>query len=219
MRRRRRGVLATLALAVTLAAGGRGAALTVDEAILPVEAHPSPDARRLAERHLPDLRTLSADLRGCEGALDVRRHGIAFRQPRGQAASAPYLTLWVSLAGAEAPRGLDLPGRASEAFRRYARPLIARLVARSAVFADAGVGGYGVILTWLGPAAREGRPVGESLAIFAGKLLAANFAHDTVAPASFLARSDVRLFDGQAELPAPRLSVDDAADGAEGAAC
>ncbi len=77
------------------------------------------------------------------------------------------------------------------------------------MFADRRVGGYGLVLSWLGPAFRGGRPIAESLALFADKLAVANFAHDTIGPAAFLARAEVRLFDGQTELPSSRLTVAD----------
>jgi hypothetical protein len=80
-----------------------------------------------------------------------------------------------------------------------------QLLGRSAVFTDHRVGGYGIVLTWLGPTPRNGRLVAESVAVFADKLATANFAHETVAPDAFLARAEVRLFDGDIETGSPTL--------------
>ena len=81
--------------------------------------------------------------------------------------------------------------------------LFRQLLARSPIFADPRVGGYGLILTWLAPARRDGRVVGESVAVFADKVATANFVHDTITVDVFLSRAEVRLFDGDTEA-APR---------------
>jgi hypothetical protein len=84
-------------------------------------------------------------------------------------------------------------------------------VERSRVFGDSRVSGYGLILSWFRPTTGDrGKMVGESLAVFSDKLDAANFVHETIAPAVFLERAEVRAFDGQTEVGAPRLAVDDA---------
>jgi hypothetical protein len=82
-------------------------------------------------------------------------------------------------------------------------------VERSPVFADPRVGGFGLILTWVGPSPGDGRVVGESLVMFADKLTVANFVFDTIAPSVFLERAGVRIFDGQTEVTRVRLSIDD----------
>ena len=51
--------------------------------------------------------------------------------------------------------------------------------------------------------------IAESLALFADKLAVAHFSHDSIGPAAFLARAEVRVFDGQSEVPPPRLIVAD----------
>ncbi|MGH7322097.1 MAG: hypothetical protein ACRELA_21080 [Candidatus Rokuibacteriota bacterium] len=208
MRREPLVALGAVTLAVGFLSAGHSLALPREEAILPIESHMA-DTRALAETHIRELHGLYADLPRCVTGVGVERHGIGFRRPRGNPAAPPSLTLWVWLVGDQPPRGADLTARAGTAFRRYGQPLFRQLVARSAVFADARVGGYGLVLTWLGPARREGRLVGESLAVFADKITAANFAHDTIAPTVFLTRSDVRAFDGQTELGSLRVSVED----------
>ena len=141
----------------------------------------------------------------------MERNGIAFRQPRGRTGEAPYLTLWVWLTEGEAPRGSDVATRAAGAFHRNGHALFQRLLGRPPIFGDPRVGGYGLVLTWLGPATRGGRLVGESLAVFADKLAVANFVFDTIAPSAFLERAGVRIFDGQTEVNVSRLPLDDAA--------
>jgi len=203
--------LAALALAAVLAAAGAAPGLAAEEAILPLDAHTVPDARALAGEYAGELRALNAGLARCAPELDVPRHGIGFRRPRGSAGGPPYLTLWVWLDPERPPRGPTLTSRASAAFGRYGHGLFARLLDRSPVFADSRVGGYSLVLTWLGPTERGGRLVGESLAVFADKLATANFVHDTIGPATFLARAEVRAFDGETELPPPALVLDDGA--------
>ena len=206
----RRRAAAGLAGGVVLAIVVGAAALPADDAIVPPDAT-SPENRALAERYAEDLRALHAAVAGCAPALDVQRHGIGFRQPRGGSGSVPSLTLWIWLDPDHPRAGPSFDARASEAFARYGQPLFARLLARSRIFADDRVGGYVLILTWLSPAQRGGRLVGESLAVFADKLAAANFVHGTIGPATFLRRAEVRAFDGETELIPPALVLDDGA--------
>jgi hypothetical protein len=201
-----------------MAWAGPAVALPADESILPIEAH-APDLRALVQEHAPSLRRLHADVVRCAPGLDVQKNGIAFRRPRGRPNGPPHLTLWVWLDGARPPRGPSLPARAGEAFGQYGQELFRRLLGQSAVFADARVGGYGLILTWIGPAQRDGRVVGESLAVFSDKLAAANFVLDTIGPAAFLSRAEVRAFDGETELPVPSLGLDDATPARVATAC
>jgi hypothetical protein len=200
--------VAGLALAIGLAAPASAHAQSVRHGILPVEEHAAGEARALAEIHAGELHALQADMDRCVAGVSVQRKGIAFRQPRGFVADAPYLTLWVWLTDGGAPGGGDIATRATDAFRQHAQALYRRLVGRSPVFADPRVGGYGLILTWVGPSPRDGRVVGESLVMFADKLTVANFVFDTIAPGVFLERAGVRIFDGQTEVTRVRLSID-----------
>ncbi len=215
---RRRDGLGLLLLAAALAAAGGAVALPVDEWILPPEGH-APDVRGLVQEHASELRGLQVELARCAPELDVQKNGIAFRRPRDSPAGPPYLTLWVWLDPARPPQGRTFAARAGEAFGRYGHRLLRRLLGQSPVFADPRVGGYGLILTWVGPTQRGGRLVGESLAVFADKLAVANFVHETIGPAAFLSRTEVRAFDGETELPAPSLGLDDAAPTPAATAC
>jgi hypothetical protein len=218
VRRPGRGVpAALLALGVLAAAGGTPgqpalAPAPSDEAILPPASYTVPEARALAEAHAAELVAVRADLGRCPAGVALQRHGLAFRRSRGNPSAPPHLVLWVWLDGAALPRGRDPAGRGGEAFRRHGQVLLRRVLARPAVFADPRVGGYGLVLSWVGPTSLAGRPVAESLALFADKLTTANFVHETIGPAAFLARAEVRLFDGETEVPASRLVVTD--DGA-----
>jgi hypothetical protein len=206
---RRRRAVAALALLLGVLGAGPAAARSVEDAILPLDRYPPTDARVLAAEHAAELRALHADLLGCRPGLEFQPHGIAFRRPIAGDAGEPYLTVWVWVDGARPPAGADLASRAADAFHLHGQALLRRIVARSAIYADPRVGGYGLILTWIGALPRAGRVVGESLALFASRLTAATFVHDGIGPAEFLARSSVRIFDGQTELPASRLAVED----------
>lgn len=204
------------ALAVLVLAGGVLAAHAQprrppEEAILAVEEYDAAEARALAEAHGPGLRRLYDDVRRCAPEIDFHRPGIGFRKPRGRPGGAPHLTVWVLVDPDQAPPGGDLGARAAETFRRYGRRLLPRLVARAAERADVPVEGYGLVLTWIGPTPIGGRPVGETLVLFADRPTAAEFVEGTIAPATFLARADVRVFDGEAEASPATLVLEAAA--------
>jgi len=209
-----RGLAAALLLATAGLPPPAGAAPPADDAVLPADEHAAGEARALAEEYAGELRQLRGELTPCAAGLAVQRHGIAFRRPQGQPDGPPYLTLWVWVEPGRSPAGSTLAARAAAAFARHGRPLFARLLGRSALFAEPRVGGYALILTWLAPETRGGRLVGESVAVFADKVTVANFVHETIAPAEFLARAHLRAFDGQAELAAPALALADRPSGA-----
>jgi len=77
------------------------------------------------------------------------------------------------------------------------------------VAADGRVGGYGLILSWVGPRKIKDLPVKESLVVFARKEPASDFAAGDSTLYDFLTAADVRLFDGQDELPFPALAARD----------
>jgi hypothetical protein len=165
--------------------------------------------RGLAQEHAAELGRLQRELAPCAGRLDVLKHGIAFRRPQTRPGGPPHLILWVWIEPDRSPPGASLTARASTVFEGHGRRLFGRLLGRSPVFADPRVGGYGLILTWLSPATRDGRLVGESLSVFADKLAVANFVHETIGATTFLGRAEVRAFDGQTEVGSPTLTVAD----------
>lgn len=199
-----RAGLAAALLALGLPVGSASA----QPAVLAPEEHAA-ETRPLAERHLRDLERLHVAIARCIPGVGVRIQGIAFRRPRGRSLAAPALTLWVWVEG-EPPPGRDYGARAAAVFTSYGQPLFRHLLASSPVFQDPEVGGYGLILSWLAPPTGP-RLVAESLAVFVDKLTAANFAHESIGPATFLARADTRRFEGRTELAALPLPVDDAA--------
>ena len=198
--------LATAFLAAGLGGPGGARALPSEEAILPVEAHTTPEMQRLARDHAAELVAVRDDLRRCAPGLPTERHGIGFRRPRFLAATGPHLALWVWLGAGDAPLGADLPSRAAAAFQRHGRALFRVLTARSAVAGDERVAGYGIVLTWLRPGGGD-PPVGETLVVAAGKSATVGFARQGGGTAPFLSGAAVRAFDGQTDLGAIRLPV------------
>jgi hypothetical protein len=204
-----RGV-AGLTLAVGLFVTAASATRPVDEAILPPEDYRFPEARVLAVAHGAELVALYEDVRRCAPELDFQLDGIAFQRPRQSASGVPHLTLWVFLDAKRPPLGATTAGRATEAVREYGRKMIRRLSAREPVAADGRVGGYGLILSWVGPRKIKDLPVMESLVVFARKEPASAFAAGDTTLYDFLTAADVRLFDGQEELPFPALAAREA---------
>lgn len=186
-----------------------GAVRPVDEAILPVEDYKFPEVQALAQAHGDELVALYHDIRRCAPELDFQLDGIAFQRPRQAALKVPFLTLWVFLDSRRPPFGPSPATRAAEAVRQYGRKMIRRLSAREPVAADVGVAGYGVILSWTGPKRIKDQAVMESLIIFSRKGPAVAFAAGQVGLREFMAAADVKLFDGQEELPFPVLTQPD----------
>lgn len=205
-----RAAAAVVVLVLGLCRAEAVAGLSQDEAILPVGDYRSPDMRALAAAHLQELGGLYDDVRRCVSELDFQLDGIAFRRPHGNPEAAPHLTLWVWTDPDRPPGGTDLGSRAAEVFRQYARRLLRLMRGRAPVFADSRVRGYGLILTWF-PKGKKvgGAPVGESLVLFADKLAVVELENGTLLPTGFLARAQVRLFDGRTEVSLRRLTVSD----------
>jgi hypothetical protein len=194
--------LALLGLALAAGAPPAEAAHARGEELLPVQEHASPEAQVLAEAYRTDLATVLTDLGRCEADLDVHRHGIGFRRPRGVDGARPHLVAWVWLDRARPPAGADLPARAGDAFARAGWRLFRRLLTRPAVEADPRLGGYGIVLTWF-PPGRGDTPIGESLVVFADRAATARFVRDGEPAARFLDRAGIRYFDGQTPVQAP----------------
>jgi hypothetical protein len=192
-----------------LVASTASAQRSFEEAVLPLDEYRAADARAVADAHAAELRRLYEDVRRCAPELDFNQPGIGFRKPRGKAQLAPHLSTWVILGEVLAPAGGDLPTRAAEAFQRYGVRLFQPLLAREPIRADARVGGYGLVLTWMRPP-EGGQQIGETLVVFADKGGAAEFANGALGGRSFLARSDIRLFEGQTERTGVQVPVDDA---------
>jgi hypothetical protein len=65
------------------------------------------------------------------------------------------------------------------------------------------------VLTWLKPGATTDTPVGETLVVFAPKSVVVPFVGGTAPLSELLAKSRLRAFDGQTEVPLPALGIQD----------
>jgi hypothetical protein len=196
-------------LAVGLLTASAEAQRSAEESIYPLSEYRAADGRVLATAHAGELRALYDAVRRCAPELDFQRHGIGFRRPMGSADIAPHLAIWTWLQWAPAPEGEDPLGRAADAFRRYGPKLLPHLVARDPVRADARVGGYGIVLTWLKPGPATGAPVAETLVVFAPIAVVVSFVGGQAPLSELLAQSRLRVFDGQTEVPVSTLGIRD----------
>lgn len=185
-----------------------GAQRSFEDAVLPLREYRAADARALAEAHAPELRRLYDDVRRCVPELDFFQPGIGFRKPRGKPQLLPHLSVWMIADESVGPGGDDFGARAAEAFQLYGGRLLQRLVARDRVRADAKVGGYGVVLTWM--RSRGDERMGETMVVFVDTASAAEFADGARGARALLARADIRLFEGDVEKALEPIPVDDA---------
>jgi len=196
---------AAVGLATALAGSEASAQRPMQDAISPLSEYRSADARALHEAHRTELEGLYSDVRRCAPEVEFNKPGIGFRRPQDVPGASPYLALWVWVDTPE--QGGDPVARAAEAFRLHARTLVARLVGRAPVLADARVGGYILVLTWVGPTQTEGRSVAETLVVRTAKPAAATFVAGSLPVSDFLRGLTLRLFDGEKELPSPSRAL------------
>jgi hypothetical protein len=216
---RRFGRGTALAIAVLVLVAGEGfAQRPAEEAIVPLADYKNAESRTLAQDHLSELRVLYDAVRRCTPEVDFHRHGLGFRRPLGLENVRPYLTIWVWLPNEPTPAGASVGARASDAFRVFGPRLLPHLVARSQIHGDDRVGGYGLVLTWTKQPAAD-PPIGETLVVFAPKPAVEPFVAGTSPITALLAQSRTRVFDGQTEVPDPRLSVSDQEAGAPATPC
>ena len=200
---------AAAALTVGLFTASAEAQRSAEESIFPLSEYQAADGRALAAAHAGELRALYDAVRRCAPELDFQRHGIGFRRPMGIAGIDPHLVAWTWLQWAPVPEGADPLGRAADAFRRYGPKLLPQLLARDPVRADARVGGYGLVLTWLKPGPATGAPITETVVVFAPKGAVVSFVGGQTRLSEQLAQSRLRLFDGQTEVPVSSLAIRD----------
>lgn len=197
-------------VAATLVATGAGAQLPPEQAIFPEKEYRQADSRVLGQAYAAELRALYADVRRCAPELEFQQRGIGFWKPRDVATALPHLALWVWVDPGLISWGQDIQARAAHAFHRFARRLVPTMLARAPVRDDQRVEGYGLVMSWLGPAkSADDRPVGETLATFFDKESAAAFTDGTLNGTDFLARARVKLFGGEVEVQPPGLTVED----------
>ncbi len=84
----------------------------------------------------------------------------------------------------------------------------AHLGARKVIHADARVGGYGLVLTWVKPPASD-PPIGETLVVFLPKSAVTAFVSGTATFTELLAQARIRAFDGQTEVRLTGLAIPD----------
>ena len=208
-----------LALAVVLLTAPQGFAQgPVEEAIVPLAEYKAVESRSLAQAYSSELRLLYETVRRCAPEVDFHRHGLGFRRPLGSEKIQPYLAIWVWLPQEPAPEGADISARAAGAFQRYGPRLLPHLVARSQIHADARVGGYGLVPTWIKPLAAD-PPIGETLVVFAPKSAAEPFVGGAIPITELLAQARIRVFDGQTEVMVPSLAISDQEASAPSPSC
>ena len=181
---------------------------SAEEAIFPLTEYKAQDARMLAQTYLGELQALYQSVRRCTPEVDFHQHGLGFRRPLGIEGLPPYLATWVWIPSEPALPGDGLGARAAEAFRRYAPKLLPQLVAREAIHADARVGGYGLVLTWIKPPGGD-PPIGETLVVFMPKSAVASFISGSPTFTELLAQARIRAFDGQTEVKLTGLAIPD----------
>lgn len=186
-----------------LALAGGTQAAPLEEAIIPLEQYTSDKARALATTYHVQLRQIYENVHHCLPWLDIGKHGLGFRTPRGAQGDDRYLSIWVWVEQQSNPGFAALPParRASAMVSRYGVDLLRRLSSHPQLAAEPRLAGYSVVLTWLKPDGRSGsQPVSETLAVFVDKTTLQGFFAQTVTPAEFVKRAIVAIFDGQTAL-------------------
>jgi hypothetical protein len=180
----------------------------VEEAIFPIAEYKAQDGRVLAQAYLGELQAFYQSVRRCTPELDFHQHGLGFRRPLGLEGLPPYLATWVWIPNEPALPSDGIGARATEAFRRYAPKLLPQLVAREVIHADARVGGYGLVLTWVKPPGGD-PPIGETLVVFLPKAAVTPFVDGAGTFTKLLAQARIRAFDGQTEVKLTGLAIPD----------
>ncbi len=179
---------------------------SAEEAILPLTEYKALDSRALAQAYLGELHVLYQSVRRCTPEVDFHHHGLGFRRPLGVDGQPPYFAMWVWIPSEPALPTDSLGARAAEAFRRHAPKLLPQLVARETIHADARVGGYGLVLTWIKPPGGD-PPIGETLVVFLPKSAVTRFVREPMAFTELLAEARIRAFDGQTEVKLAGLTI------------
>jgi hypothetical protein len=178
----------------------------VADAIFPLSEYKAADARALAQTYMGELQALYQSVRRCTPEVDFHQHGLGFRRPLGIEGQPPYLTTWVWIPSEPALPADGFVARAVEAFRRYAPKLLPHLVARDVIHADARVGGYGLVLTWIKPPGGD-PPIGETLVVFLPKAAVTPFVRGSGTFTDLLSQARIRAFDGQTEVKLTGLAI------------
>ncbi len=172
---------------------------------MPLAEYKSEQARHLATTYSAQLRQLYNTVYHCLPWFDIRKRGLAFRQPRGAPRDDRYLSIWVWVDQEPNPDFASLlpARRASAMFSRYGVDLLRRLWLLPRLAAEPRLTGYSVVLSWQKPdqGTQPGaQPVAETLAVFADKATVQGFFARKVSPAELADRVWVAAFDGKRAL-------------------
>lgn len=197
-----RGRLLAAALAGSLAVAGSALAAPPESHILPPDQHSTEKARALARKYADALRELNAGIYHCLPWLDVPNNSIGFFKPKHLAGDDRYLALRIYVEQDPSPQftALGFEGRASAMFSRYVGEMLRRMTKNAAILADADVSGFTVIVGWTKQIAQGGRPVHETIAVFADRPTAADYLAGRTTIVDFAARALVQGYDGEQTL-------------------
>jgi hypothetical protein len=202
---RRAFTLLSLSVLGALGPAASAPAVPADEAIIPLEHYATPKARGLATAYRSQLAEMREEIYHCMPGVEVHKHGIGFRQPKGAAADDGYLSIWIIVDqhGDGRWAAVGPARRASAMFSRYGVDLLRRMAGVPGVLGDAGVHGLSVVVSWPKPEpnGRPGvQPVNETLVLFVDKGTALGFLAGTLPAVDFTDRARFVVFDGKEEL-------------------
>ncbi|MBI4611220.1 MAG: hypothetical protein HY726_19705 [Candidatus Rokubacteria bacterium] len=201
-----------VALVVLLALARGTHAGSPEDAILPLDHYKSDKARALAAAYAAQLTQIYDNVYHCLPWLQIGKHGLGFRRPRGIDRDNHYLSIWVWVDQISNPEFAAMPParRASAMFSRYGVDLLRRLSRHAPFASEPRAAGYAVVLSWLKPdgVVRPTAPaVAETLAVFADTATVDGFLALTVTPAQLADRALVASFDGKSELGRLALEI------------
>lgn len=197
--------LLAAALALTLPTTGGALAAPPDDRIVPVDQYTSQKARTLAQKYATALRDLNAGIYHCLPWLDVDKESIGFFRPKHleKPRDDRYLSLRIYITQDASPQfaALKLKERAAAMFSRYIGAMLRRMTARKELVTDPLLDGFSVMVDWLKPTSRpEGRPVRETIAVFADRPTVAEYLAGRVSIRDLAARAVVLGYDGETAL-------------------
>lgn len=204
-----RSRLLVAALAASLVLAGGAPAAPPESHILPPAQHATEKGRALARKYAPALHELNAGIYNCMPWLDVPNDSIGFFKPKHLAGDERYLSLRIYVEQDPSPQftALGFAGRASAMFSRYTGDMLRRMTQDAAILTDPDVSGFTLIIGWLKQAAPDGRPIHETIAIFADKADATAYLAGRAKIADLAGRALVLGYDGEKPLGKVALQV------------
>ena len=197
--------LFTRALALTLVTATGALAAPLDDSVLPPDQYTSQKARTLGQKYATALHDLNAGIRHCLPWLSVHKESIGFFRPKhlDPAKDDRYLSLRIYVEQEISPEfaSLRMEGRASAMFSRYVGSLLQRMTQHAEIVADTLLDGFTVIVDWRKPTSQPlGRPVRETIAVFADRPTVAGYVAGRISVSDLAARVAVFGFDGETAL-------------------